>query len=112
MPTGFKELFDACERTTDLLRQLLPTDSPPSAYERFRAAEELIPLLADVGDFADDHDIDDRPLCDVRAYLGDPPTSDRAFADTVRVATARVDQIRTAVHVEGQRRLRAALIGL
>ena len=114
MAIGFKELFASCERTTDLLKQVLPAGGRQSVLERVRAAESLVPLLADLGDFADDHDIDDGLLCDVRAYLALLPDAwaGPAFCRAVAAAAARVDRIETAIHVEGQRRLRAALIGV
>ena len=117
MSINFSDLFDACERAITLLRRLRPDDDRLPVNGQPRTAAELASLLATLGDFADDREIGDGPLCAVRARLcapstagGDPDGDD--FTAAVTAAVRRVERIRAAVHVEGHRRLRAAMLGL
>jgi hypothetical protein len=114
MTISFKELYDQCRRAATLLERLATASGRTRSGDFDRNVADLLPLLAELGDFADDHDIDDGPLCDVRICLSRPSAawSDQDIAAVVRDALAAVATIRTAIHVEGQRRLRAALCGL
>ena len=117
MSISFMDLFAACERSTSLLRRLAPREgcgtANPSPEERAQAAASLLPLLARLGDFADDHGIDDGPLCEVRTRLSRPPETwhDEPFGSAVEAAVAKVRQIKAAIHLEGHRQLRSALMG-